>query len=234
VGAAEAPALPVAPSDQARCTARSTAPPPTVVDLYTSEGCSSCPPADRWLSSLKGRPGVVALAFHVNYWDGLGWRDRFATPAFTQRQRDLMRPSGSRVVYTPQVIIDGQDWRGWPAMPAGSSTRPAAPSVTLRREGDAVLAAVAPWRAPLSGYWALLEDGHVSRVRAGENRGETLTHDHVVRQYEVLPVWDAVRAREWRWSPAAPAGEGRNPARVVFVITDPASQKPLQAVLLSC
>src|SRR5688500_7557906 len=77
------------------CVARSTATPPTVIELYTSEGCSSCPPADRWLSKLKGRPAVLALAFHVNYWDRLGWPDRFASAEGTARQHQLARLAGS-------------------------------------------------------------------------------------------------------------------------------------------
>ena len=97
------------------CTAtspRTTAP---VVELYTSEGCNSCPPADRWLSKLKADPTVVALAFHVDYWDRLGWKDRFASAAFTQRQAAQQATNGARFSYTPQVVVDGRDrtdWRG--------------------------------------------------------------------------------------------------------------------------
>ena len=112
--------LAVAAEAASTCSAQAGAA-TTVVELYTSEGCSSCPPADRWLSTLKNRPDVVALAFHVNYWDQLGWPDRFASAAFTERQRQLMAPSGSRYVYTPQVIANGQDWRGWPALPKPAS-----------------------------------------------------------------------------------------------------------------
>ena len=78
------------------CETRASAQPPAIVELYTSEGCSSCPPADRWLSSLKGRDDTIALAFHVDYWDRLGWPDRFATAANTERQQQLSRASGAR------------------------------------------------------------------------------------------------------------------------------------------
>ena len=74
-----------------------------MVELYTSEGCSSCPPADRWLSALKDGPPVVALAFHVDYWDRLGWKDRNASPAYTRRQAAQQRFNGARFSYTPQV-----------------------------------------------------------------------------------------------------------------------------------
>jgi hypothetical protein len=227
-GAGLAIAADAAPSCAARATAATT-----VVELYTSEGCSSCPPADRWLSTLKNRPDVVALAFHVNYWDHLGWHDRFASAANTERQRALMAPSGSRYVYTPQVIANGHDWRGWPALPRPASAAAAAsPSLTLSRDGDVVTAQVGAATGQLSGYWAVVEDGHSSTVRAGENSGELLRHDHVVRRYEPLPPWDAAQAREWRWSvPAAAPGNAR---RVVFVLTQPASQRPVQAVQLAC
>ena len=96
-------------------------PSPPVVELYTSEGCNSCPPADRWLSKLKADPGVVALAFHVDYWDRLGWKDRFASAAFTARQAEQQASNGARFSYTPQVVVDGQDRKDWPgiAMPLG-------------------------------------------------------------------------------------------------------------------
>ena len=98
----------------AACRAESGTRAPLVVELYTSEGCSSCPPADRWLSTLKGRPDVLALAFHVNYWDHLGWPDRFASPEMTARQRDSARLAGIRSVSTPQVVVQGRDWTAWP------------------------------------------------------------------------------------------------------------------------
>ena len=113
------------------CLARSGAMAPTVVELYTSEGCSSCPPADRWLSTLKGQPGVLALAFHVNYWDRLGWPDRFASAEATARQHELAQRAGSRNVYTPQVIANGRDWRFWPKLPTADAAAAAATPVSL-------------------------------------------------------------------------------------------------------
>ena len=166
------------------CQAASTATAPLVVELYTSEGCSSCPPADRWLSTLKGRPDVLAQAFHVNYWDRLGWPDRFASPEFTLRQHALAQQAGSRQVYTPQVVAAGRDWTRWPQLPAASASPV---SLTLTRDSDTVTAqiAVSTGTGPsLGGYWAVLEDRHVSAVRAGENAGATLHHDHVVRLYK--------------------------------------------------
>ena len=94
VSATLALAAPTGASAADTCSARSGATVPAVIELYTSEGCNSCPPADRWLSTLKGRDGVVALAFHVDYWDSLGWKDRFAQPQFTQRQNASQRKIG--------------------------------------------------------------------------------------------------------------------------------------------
>lgn len=215
------------------CQAHSPAQAPTVVELYTSEGCSSCPPADRWLSTLKGRADVLPLAFHVTYWDRLGWPDRFATSESTARQWELARRSGSAQVYTPQVLVNGRDWRNWPELPA---KRPAlAIQVTLSREGDALKAEIPPAAgapARLAGYWAVLEDRHESRVQRGENAGETLRHDHVVRLYRPVEAWDARSAQLWRLSVSP--GVPEHPRRVAFVVTDAQTGAPLQAVTLGC
>lgn len=216
------------------CQATSPAVPPVVVELYTSEGCSSCPPADRWLSTLKGRPEVLALAFHVTYWDRLGWPDRFATPQATERQYLMSRLAGQSNVYTPQVIAGGKDWRSWPRLPAATALA-GAPQVLLVREGSVVKLSVAPAAGSASrwaGYWAVLEDGHESRVKAGENAGETLRHDHVVRLYKPVPAWAAQAglAATLEVSP----GESKTPRRVAFVVTDAEGRAPMQAAVLGC
>ena len=221
--------------------------PPRVVELYTSEGCSSCPPADAWLSTLKGRADVIALGFHVHYWDRLGWPDRFASEAYTRRQYEIAARLGSRNVYTPQVLVDGRDWRGWPRLPQ-AGTAPAAqatqatqaaqpaPEVVLTREADGrVHARVSPSAAAshqLAGYWAVVEHEHMSRVRAGENAGETLRHDHVVRLHRALPPFAAREGLSSRLD--VPAGVAAHPRRIVFVVTSLADGRPLQAVALDC
>ena len=230
---AAAISAPLYAADQ--CEARAGAKPPAIVELYTSEGCSSCPPADRWLSQMKNTPDVIALAFHVNYWDRLGWPDRFANAATTERQHVLQRASGARFVYTPQVIVDGRDWPQWSggaALPRAAAIP--APTLLLQREGQRVTASVGPSRSALSGYWAVLEDGHSSRVRAGENAGSTLTHDHVVTLYQPVAAWPAGEAaRRWELTLPAPTA-GAKARAVAFVVTDPATQRPLQAVRLGC
>ena len=224
------------------CTAQSAATPPRVVELYTSEGCSSCPPADAWLATLKGRADVIALGFHVHYWDRLGWPDRFANEAYTRRQYDWASRQGSRSVYTPQVLVDGQDWRGWPRLPAAPNAAPATavPQVTLTRQDDGkVQARVEPLATAASspdlrwgGYWAVVEDGHVSRVRAGENSGETLRHDHVVRLHQPVPAFAAREGLTSRLD--VPQGVASNPRRVVFVVTSVPGERTLQALALGC
>lgn len=214
------------------CQAASTATAPVVVELYTSEGCSSCPPADRWLSTLKARPDVLALAFHVNYWDRLGWPDRFASPEFTARQHALAQQAGRRQVYTPQVLAAGRDWTRWPELPAAVASTV---GLTLTRDGDTVTAHVASSAAAgpsLGGYWVVLEDRHASAVRAGENAGETLRHDHVVRLYKPVPAWPA--AQGGRSQLSVSRGVPEHPRRVVFVVTDGLTQRPVQAVALAC
>jgi hypothetical protein len=212
------------------CSAQSTAQPPAVVELYTSEGCSSCPPADQWASKLKGRSDVLALAFHVNYWDKLGWPDRFANTATTERQHQLQRAMGTPYVYTPQVVVNGHDQRAWSG--AALPRLPASPiSVGLVREGNSVRATVggAPSQR-LAGFWAVLEDGHSSRVKAGENSGETLAHDHVVTLYQPVAEWSAV---EQKFTLELPAATSKS-RRVAFVVTDASGARPLQAVALGC
>ena len=213
------------------CEVRSAAQPPAIVELYTSEGCSSCPPADRWLTGLKGRNDVIALAFHVNYWDRLGWPDRFATAAITERQHQLAQTSGSSYVYTPQVVMNGRDLRNWSS---ASIARPPASKVALsmKREGNTVTASVGAGGERMAGYWAVLEDGHSTRVKAGENSGETLKHDHVVTLYKPVDAWAGKDDKQW--SLALPQPNAGATRRVVFVVTDAASQRPVQAVSLGC
>lgn len=226
-----------APLHAMTCTARSGPAPPRVVELYTSEGCSSCPPADAWLSTLKGRADVIALGFHVTYWDRLGWPDRFATEAYTRRQYEIASRHGSRSVYTPQVVVDGRDWRGWPRLPEPASGNPPAPEVVLLREADGrVHARVAPAASVparrFAAYWAVVEDRHSSLVRAGENAGETLRHDHVVRLHHPLPDFAANEGLSSRLD--VPPGAAAHARRIVFVVTSLPDHRPLQAVVLAC
>jgi hypothetical protein len=223
------------------CVAHGARQAPPVVELYTSEGCSSCPPADRWLSRLKAEPEVIALAFHVDYWDRLGWRDRFASPAYTQRQAQQQISNGARFSYTPQVVVDGVDRTDWPrlALPRQAAAREPAPVVlSLVRDGARVTAGVAAGNAAprrLAAYWALTEQDHATTVKAGENEGATLKHDHVVRDYRPVAAWtpaaDAPRTLVYE----LPAGaDPAHPRQVNLVVVDAASGRPVQAVRIGC
>lgn len=208
--------------------------PLAVVELYTSEGCSSCPPADRWVSTLKTQDGVLALAFHVSYWNHLGWLDRFATPETTARQYQVRAALGKSYVYTPQVLLNGQDYRSWrgqaarslPGLPVAG-----APALRLSREGDTVSAQVAASTAlqTLAGYWAVLSDGISSKVTRGENAGETLQHDHVVSHYQPVAPWVASQGVTLRLQWPVVAGQ-----RVAFVVTDQTGTRPMQGLDLNC
>ena len=223
------------------CSARSGPGTTPVVELYTSEGCSSCPPADQWLSRLKADPGVVALAFHVDYWDRLGWKDRFARAAYTQRQAQTQRSSGARFSYTPQVIVDGADRPEWSRTAAPSSVKGralASVEVSLARDGNHFSASVAA--APgaperLAAYWAVTEQGHVSTVKAGENDGATLKHDYVVREYKPVAAWRAApntsATLEFESALATDTAHAR---AVNLVIVDADSGRPVQALKLGC
>ena len=174
----------------AECSVSSAATRSHLLELYTSEGCSSCPPADRWLSALPDAPGLVPLAFHVDYWDSPAWTDRFADPRFTQRQNALAAHANSTVVYTPEVALDGREWRGWQSGKPSSAN--AAPLVALSLHVDSTQ----PLRVRLDAkpldaaganayvaYVALAENQLSSAVRGGENSGAQLHHDHVVRAF---------------------------------------------------
>jgi hypothetical protein len=228
-----------AESAASACSASSGASVTPVVELYTSEGCSSCPPADKWASSLKSS-GAVVQAFHVGYWDHIGWVDRFAAPAHTKRQREVAATNQLRGIYTPQVVLDGKDWPGWQGSKSNLAAKTSARiNITLKQLGaDQFEASIAPAAGatplPWSAYWTVTENGHHSKVQAGENAGEWLKHDFVVRQYTQAGDYagkdDKPQALALR-SIAATPGYQRQVNLVVF---DKKTGNTLQAVSLQC
>ena len=237
LAAACALAAPVGASAAGACSAQSGATIPAVVELYTSEGCNSCPPADRWLSALGGRADVVTLAFHVDYWDYIGWKDRFAQPLFTQRQNASQRSSGARFAYTPQVLLDSRDAPTWNTLPAAAlqPRTPATVALALARDAEGLALTVTPGAgapASLSGYVAVVDDGLQTHVGAGENRGETLHQDGVVR--ELLP-WNlaGTQPATLRFASSSVPETGTT-RHWVAVATDGPYGKPVQALTLAC
>jgi hypothetical protein len=222
----------------ASCQVRSPSHTVAVVELYTSQGCSSCPPADRWLARLDDR--VVPLSLHVGYWDYIGWKDPFAKREFNERQRWLADLNRNRTVYTPGVFVNGRETPRWSDGAAFETTvraiaaRPAAAALELtveRVEGARIdvrargeLATARKGDAKL--FVALTESGLATRVNAGENLGETLQNNHVARAWSgPLPLGDR------RVSLPVPSDEPARLALVAFV-QDVGSGEMLQAVRL--
>jgi hypothetical protein len=150
-----------------------------LLELYTSEGCSSCPPADRWLNELKlPRDQLIPLALHVDYWDSLGWPDPFAQHAFTERQQRL-----SRSLYTPERILDGREFRGDLAEAAKRiNLEPARAKITLTSDGSTATARLETQLQGVRLFVAAWESGLEVDVPRGENAGKKLRHDFVVRR----------------------------------------------------
>ncbi len=185
-------ALPAA----AACLKQSPAHRVALLELYTSEGCDSCPPANEWLGTQAKQfsaDQVVPIALHVDYWDYIGWKDRFATPAFGQRHRATVNANGSKTVYTPELFVSGVEARDWRQSGAlaqrvkASNAQVASASIrlessTINREAS-VKAQFKTTVAGALGYIAVLEDKLVTKVTRGENAGATLKEERVVRHW---------------------------------------------------
>lgn len=172
---------------------------PIVVELFTSQGCSSCPPADELLGKLATRDDVLALSLPVNIWDYLGWEDTLATPAFTQRQRDYVEQLGGRTVYTPQMVIDGV------ADAVGSREGHVTRAISLRQEmrhdevdisftsdeGTVTLNVGAKPGLHHATLWLVRYTKETKvKIRRGENAGETITYTNVVQDMIPVAMWN--------------------------------------------
>ena len=230
-------------SAQHQCAVTSGATITPVIELYTSEGCSSCPPADKWASSLKDK-GVVVQAFHVGYWDYIGWVDRFAAPAYTNRQREVAARNNLRSIYTPQVVFNGRDWPNWSiGLNQPNAREPARANITVQQLGaDQFEASVTPitnlpgvqTAANWSAYWTITEHGHNSRVQAGENAGEFLKHDFVVRQYTQAGDYKAGSMAPQKLVFRSIAPTPGHTRQVNLVVFDTKTGSTMQAVSLQC
>ncbi|HSU04257.1 MAG TPA: DUF1223 domain-containing protein [Acetobacteraceae bacterium] len=207
IAAAAAPlAVPLARVDRAMGGAPAT---PVVLELFTSQGCSSCPPADALLGELSRRSGVIALAWHVDYWDRLGWRDPYSSQLATQRQRTYADRLGAEV-FTPGLVVDGG------AMLVGSDRRaveaaltsavPLPVAVTLSRGAEGATARIGGAPGALSALFATWDPVHDTAIGAGENDGRRLREFRIVRSAQVVASWDGA-ARDLML-PAVAGGQG--------------------------
>lgn len=162
----------------------------TLLELYTSQGCSSCPPAERWLGRFKEDPrlwhSVIPIAFHVDYWDYLGWHDTLAKAAFSQRQRRYQQEGKLRSVYTPAFVVNGREWRSWFGLRHLPETQQPAGKLRVKLAGGALHADYRPnddMPHPLLLNVAILGVGIHTTVQAGENSGRVLRQDFAVLKY---------------------------------------------------
>lgn len=234
----------------AACRAISPGSTQVLVELYTSQGCSSCPPADRWLTQFdpQAAPGVVPLSLHVGYWDYIGWKDPYARREFNARQQWLAGLNRNRTVYTPGVFVQGRETPQWhrvgtfEAAARSIAAQPARARIELDVEsGSAGTVGVRAATSILDGqahrdaqlYLALTESGLATRVQAGENRGATLRNDHVVRDWVgPLPLDAPAKVQLGVEGSAATAGATAARRAVVAFVQETQSGEVLQAMRL--
>lgn len=221
-----------------------------LLELYTSEGCDSCPPTDQWVSTLPQRgyttARVVTLAFHVDYWNYLGWTDPYAQAAFSARQRESNRRNRARVVYTPQLILDGADYRRalfrddfGERVAAVNKQKPrahihlaiAGSASKPRLQGRITVPAMAD-RDTAGIYVAVYENGLTTDVRSGENRGKKLAHDFVVREMTGPLALDAAGIVSFEQPLPVPGGGKTARLHVAAFAQDRATGTTLQALAL--
>jgi len=201
--------------------------PVVVVELYTSQGCSSCPPADEFVAMLAANPQILPLALHVDYWDYIGWADKFAHPKFTDRQRAYARAVGSRTIYTPQLIIGGSDRiEGFAPEETAKRLRahldaetPVRLSVT--REGDMLVIraeADPPLTEPVRVQLVRYKPEETVMIERGENAGKTVTYTNIVTSWERLEDWSGQAPLEL----TAPFA-GQEPGAVIVQAEGPAA-----------
>lgn len=205
----------------------------TLLELYTSEGCSSCPPAEHWLNSLKDDPRLwhelIPVAFHVDYWDYLGWKDPFASPDNSARQRRYRQEGGVNTVYTPGFFSNGKEWRRWFGL---KKLKPSnkTPGVLQASISNGVVKTLFDSPAALNSTLklniAILGFDLETKVRAGENRGKTLKHDFVVLGQA------SQNSSNGQWNMALPKASSLASSRIGIAIwvSEKNTQKPIQSI----
>ncbi len=221
--------------------------PVSVVELFTSEGCSSCPPADRWLSNLKQDPLLwkkfIPMAFHVDYWDYIGWKDPYASRSNSQRQRRYAAEYQERTIYTPGLRLNGEDWRGWRSgddIVPSSNALAGVLSITMEEDysfdasfsaasrafdSDSTVSSDQTLNPPVQLNVAILGMGLSQEVTRGENRGRTLKHDFVVLE---TSVFASAEVGKWSGTLQQPDINAEQYAVVAWV-SPKGRQSPLQA-----
>lgn len=224
-------------ADAAPCQTASGPALARVVELYTSEGCSSCPPADAWLTRLPASRELVPLGFHVHYWDYIGWKDIYAKPEYTARQKRASARAKVGYVYTPQVLSNGEDTRTWRGLqPQAGGTALAQVNLHSDVVGGQVIVqgrvavADADARKDAAAYIALTQNNITSQVKAGENKGETLKHHHVVRAFLGPFGIDAQGQAVLRESIPVPSNTKATDLSVAVLVENSKTGKVLQAL----
>jgi hypothetical protein len=202
-----------------------------LIELYSSEGCHSCPPADQFISQFSQSDELweryIPLVFHVDYWDYLGWQDPYASPAFSNRQRQHSRQGNLSSVYTPGFVVNGEEWRGffqaWRVLPEVTQ-QPGRLKLNISNHQAQVYYAAAKGRS-LTHHLAVLGSGLASSVSAGENTGKRLTHDFVVLDHQQISGTSGSHFQ-------LPLLHQHQPERLALVawVTEAGSLRPLQAV----
>jgi hypothetical protein len=188
----------LAAAQEGAAPAAAAADSPVVVELFTSQGCSSCPAADALLAEMEGREDIIPLALHVDYWDYIGWADGFARPEFTRRQKGYAASAGERRIYTPQIIVNGREdvVGSHPMKVAALIEKHAAaePRVALqvRREGGRlhIHARALEAMRPCAVYVVQYEPAREVMIERGENAGRSIRYTHIVRDWQLLRDWD--------------------------------------------
>ena len=172
---------------------------PIVVELFTSQGCSSCPPADELLAQLADRDDVIPLALHVDYWDYIGWKDEFALPLHTDRQRRYSASAGKTMVYTPQMVVGGVEHLiGYQPMQLADTLnrireRQKPVGLEVSKSGDQLQVEINPARevgGPVVVQLVRFNESATVKITRGENRGRTITYSNIVTSWEQLALWD--------------------------------------------
>lgn len=209
-----------------------------LLELYTSEGCSSCPPAEAWLSRLQDSPRLwrdfAPVAFHVDYWNYLGWKDAWSDGSFAERQRAFAQLWHSDNIYTPEFVLNGREWHNWFTGKKGPLSTGAIAGVLTVTSSDTNHWQVrfAPECAPAAHYQihaALLAGGVISEVQAGENQGRRLTHDFLVINFVEIGLAVSDNAGKGKFLLAAPAHATGKTLALAAWVTRAGELEPLQA-----